>query len=522
MDADAVKQTAQTLTHKILVVDDEVGIRRGCDRVLRAEGHQVLLAENGEQGLAMLGRDPAIDLVLVDLRMPGMSGFDFLEQARQGAPETVFAVITAYATIESAVEATKRGAYDFIAKPFTPDDLLRLVHRALERVSLIRERNRLEAERRQRMEELAAEKGRLRTVIDCMADGVLVCNADERIVLFNPAAMNMLGTLPLSGAAELAAGAAGEAGGPDGTGGPGSLLPLIADASHERKHISTELRLRRAPQDYWVLANVEPVLEPESGRFLGTVSVLRDITELKRVEHLKAQFVNMVAHELRAPLAAVDGYMAAMEEGYVQDAEKRQEILSRSRKRIRALLDLVGDLLDVSRMETGTVRREIAPRKIDAILKEVAELMRPLADKGGIRLELECAAGLPPVDADGEELIRLFANLVSNAIKYNRAAGEVRITAGRDVAYVAVSVRDTGVGISREGLARLFSEFFREKTDKTKYVTGTGLGLSIVKRIVDFYNGRIDVESQPGKGSTFTVRLPCSAAAGTAGNPPAP
>jgi len=503
MDQPAANGNRKPRTHKILVVDDEVGIRRGCDRVLRSEGHQVLLAERGEQGLEILREHPEIDLVLVDLRMPGMNGFEFLDQAREGAPETVFSVITAYATIESAVEATKRGAYDFIAKPFTPDDLLRLVNRALERVTLIRERNRLEAERRQRMFELATEKGRLRTIIDCMADGVLVCNADERLVLNNPAALKMLGPMPS---------------GPD----PGlvtavscsELASMIAEASRDRKHLSTEVKLRGAPREDWVLANIAPVEDPESSRFLGTVSVLRDITELKRVEHLKAQFVNMVAHELRAPLAAVDGYLSAMEEGYVQDPKKQQDILGRSRQRIRALLDLVADLLDVSRMETGTVRREIAPRRIETVLREVAELMRSLAGQSGIAIELEVADGLPPVDADGEELIRLFGNLVNNAIKYNRKGGTVWIKAGREGHYLRTSVRDTGVGISQEGLERLFSEFFREKREENRYVTGTGLGLSIVRRIVDFYHGRIEVESELNKGSTFTVWLPCTGSSG--------
>lgn len=485
--------------HKILVVDDEIGIRKGCDRVLRSEGHEVLQAERGSEGIEILKAHPEIDLVLVDLRMPGMSGFEFLDEARSLAPETVFAVITAYATIESAVEATKRGAYDFIAKPFTPDDLLRLVNRALERVTLIRERNRLEAERRQRMLELAAEKGRLRTIVDCMADGVLVCNAEERVVLHNPAALKMLDCTPLGSeplpAREIPSSA---------------LVCLLEEASREKKCLSAEVKLRAGQAERWVLANVAPVLDPASGSFLGTVSVLRDVTELKRVEQLKAQFVNMVAHELRAPLAAVDSYLAAMEEGYVREPARQQEVLGRSRQRIRALLDLVADLLDVSRMETGTVRREIVALDLATVLKEVIELMKPMAEKAAVSLEFDGAPDLPPVAADREEMVRLFTNLVSNAVKYNRKGGLVRVTVDREGPYLRVAVRDTGVGIGKEGLDRLFSEFFREKKEATRHVTGTGLGLSIVKRIVDFYQGRIDVESEEGKGSTFTVRLPLS------------
>ncbi len=483
---------------KILVVDDEAGIRRGCDRVLRSEGYQVLMAEEGEQGLRILGQNPEIDLALVDLRMPGISGFDFIQRAREVAPETVFVVITAYATLEAAVEATKRGAYDFIAKPFAPDDLLRIVNRALERVTLIRQRNRLEAERRQRMLELATEKTRLRTVVDCMTDGVLVCNAEQLLVLHNPAALKLLDPVPCSPEPLLLRNVLECK----------ELVDMIEEASKTQTRQSNELQLEPSAAQEWVIANVAPVVEPGSRRLLGTVTVLRDITALKQVEQVKAQFVNMVAHELRAPLAAVDGFLSVLQEGYAQDPDKQQEILERSRKRIRALVDLVGDLLEMSRMEAGTVRREIAAQRIDAILEEVVGLMQPLAEQNGICIERRFAEELPPIEADREELIRLFNNLVSNAVKYNKSMGRVEIAVEEEGPFVKLRFADTGIGISEEGQKRLFTEFFREKSTEARHVVGTGLGLSIVKSIVDFYHGRIEVESELGKGSVFTVWLP--------------
>jgi two-component system phosphate regulon sensor histidine kinase PhoR len=488
----------QAESHKILVVDDEAGIRRGCNRVLQSQGHQVLLAENGEQGLEILREQPDVDLVLVDLRMPGISGFEVLQQGKDIVPETVFAMITAYATIEAAVEATKRGAYDFIAKPFTPDDLLRLVNRALERVRLIRERNRLDAERRQRMLELAAEKTQFRTVIDCMADGVIVCNAEQMLVLYNPAALKILSPVQ-SVQTPIAV---------DKVLKSRDLVKLISQVSTEQKRFSNEVRLDAGPGETWVLANVAPVVDSTSSQFLGTVTVLRDITEVKRIEQVKAQFMNMVAHELRAPLAAVDGYLSVLGEKYLQGREKQHEIINRSRQRISALVNLVDDLLNVARMEGGTVQREITPQQIDTVLKDVVDLMQPLANQNLIHLETQVPDRLPPIYADREELIRMFNNLVSNAIKYNKRDGSVLITAQQEGPYVKISVIDTGIGISRQGLNSLFSEFFREKTDETRLITGTGLGLSIVKRILDFYHGRIDVESEPDKGSTFTVWLP--------------
>ena len=482
-----------------MVVDDEVGIRKGCRRVLTAEGHEVFLAETAEEALEALAQHPEMNLTLVDLRMPGMGGLEFLIRARELAPEMVAVVITAYATLNTAIEAVKRGAYDFLAKPFTPDELLRVVNKALERAQLIRERNRLQAEREARMLELATEQSRTRTIINCMADAVLVSNTEGALVLHNPAALKVLPHLqpgrqvaPLGEVLE-----------------PAPLFEMIQEAADRHRRLAGEVQLTHLPEQVWVLAEVAPVLDEDSGRLLGTVTVLRDITERKRVEEANAQFVNMVAHELRAPLAAVDGYLSVMLQGLAPDPEKQRQMLSRSRERLGALLELVRDLLDVSRMEAATMRREIAPQQVGQVAAEVTELMQPLAAQKQVTLELQAPASLPAVEADREDLLRLLNNLVSNGIKYNRQGGRVAVSAVAEGLYVRMDIADTGVGISEEGRKRLFGEFFREKRPETAYVTGTGLGLSIVKRIVDFYHGRVAVQSKLAEGSTFSVWLPC-------------
>lgn len=490
--------TEAPLRRKLLVVDDEAGIRRGCQRVLAAAGHEVLAAESAEEALVLVSRHPDLEVILVDLRMPGLGGMELLTRLSEAAPDAVAVVITAYATLESAIEATRRGAYDFLAKPFTPEDLTQLVAKSLRRSELVQEHKRLQAERERRLLELATEQSRLRSIVNCMADAVLVCNTEGYLVLHNPAALKVLPRLqPGAGIPPLAEVLASD-----------DLAAIIHEAESSHTRLSRELQLPPELGGEWVLADVAPVTDEKSGSFLGTVTVLRDITELRRVEQVKAQFVNMVAHELRAPLAAIDGYLSVLQQGLAPTPEKAQEMMGRSRQRLKALLDLVADLLDVARMEAGTVRREIALQQPREILAEVLELMAPLAAERNVTLRNELPPTLPGIEADREELVRLFNNLISNAIKYNRPAGTVTVAGQADGPFVKISITDTGMGISEEGIRNLFTEFFREKRRETSHITGTGLGLSIVKRIVDYYHGRLEVQSQLDVGSTFTVWLP--------------
>lgn len=177
----------------ILVIDDEQIMRDGSSHILSKDGWQVLSAENGEQGLNLIqGQSGQIDVILLDLMMPGMSGMEVLDHIRAIDPNLLVIVITGYATVESAVEAMKKGAYDFISKPFTPDQLRIVVRRALEKRALQKEAEFLRREREKSLRDIATEKSKIRTIINCMGDGVVVCDRDGSIVLSNPAASRML------------------------------------------------------------------------------------------------------------------------------------------------------------------------------------------------------------------------------------------------------------------------------------------------------------------------------------------
>ncbi|MGC8835106.1 MAG: sensor histidine kinase, partial [Armatimonadota bacterium] len=260
--------------------------------------------------------------------------------------------------------------------------------------------------------------------------------------------------------------------------------------------------------DLVLMANVAAI-RSEQGEILGSVAVLRDITRLKEVERIKSQFVSMVSHELRAPVAAIQSYLDLMLSGLAgDDPEQRRHMLTRCSERAKALIALVDDLLQLSRMEAGRVARKLEPVALDDVVREVIELFQNQAAERGISLQLNSSCSVPPILADREDIARVVTNLISNAIKYNKEGGRVDLTVSCSDGYVRLDVADTGIGIPEQELPRIWEEFHRVKTPETRGISGTGLGLSIVKKIVDAHHGHLDVESKVGEGSVFRVYLP--------------
>ncbi len=486
----------------ILVIDDEQIMRDGSSRILSKDGWGVITAENGQLGLDVIkSRSEDIDVILLDLMMPGMSGMEVLDHIRAINPNLLVIVITGYATVESAVEAMKKGAYDFIPKPFTPDQLRIVVRRALEKRSLQKEAEFLRREREKSLRDIATEKSKVKTIINCMGDGVLVCDRDGCIVLTNPAAGRMLKVSETSLLGNFLSQCNLDA-----------ELSKTIDESLKAKDlsyssVSQEFSIGQ-PEEIFLRAHTAPV-RGDLGETMGSVTVLQDISHLKELDKMKSEFIAMVAHELRAPIAAVEQQLTVILSRMAGDvSEKQEKLLARAKERTRGLLNLIKDLLDLSKIEAGRMVQYKEPVTLQEIIQRVVDLMRVEAENKKIDLQFPAPSQNPLIHADRTSMEGVFTNLISNAIKYTPEGGKVWVTLAEEGGFAKASVSDTGIGIKKEDLSRIFDKFYRVRTVETRQIVGTGLGLSIVKSIVDAHLGSISVESEEGGGTTFTVLLP--------------
>ena len=482
-------------------MDDEKVVRDGCSRVLTGKGYNVTGAENGQEALALLEKT-GMDVILLDLKMPVMSGEEVLERIGACCPDIPVIIITGHGTVDTAVECMKQGAYDFITKPFQIDQFLLTVERAAEKRRLALEAQRLHEENIRNLYDLDLEKSRLKTIINCMANGVLVTNRNLEVVLHNPALMRLLeigapldNPVPLSRI--LDAGAFAE-----------TLLTIQAGHSGEGGVFSQELDVGNKT----VRAISAPALGRE-GLIAGTVTVLEDITAFKKLDQMKSDFVNMVAHELRSPLVSIRQQNSVLLEGLAGPLQEKQEqFISRGMQKIDALLELINDLLDMAKIEAGKAVQHQVPTDVGRIISDMVAFMEPRAREQ--QVSLHCAfKNLKPIQADPKRIGELFNNLITNAINYSPNGGRVSITAEGLGEYMEIKVSDTGVGIPKEELPKIFDKFYRVKSPKTRQVMGTGLGLSIVQGVVEAHRGTIDVESEVDQGTTFRILLPVIAEA---------
>lgn len=237
---------------------------------------------------------------------------------------------------------------------------------------------------------------------------------------------------------------------------------------------------------------------------------LRRMTREMQVtgKQIRFQFLSVLSHELKAPLNAIEGYLLMMQEKQLGDKiDDYQQVIDRSFQRIKGMRSLILDLLDMTRIESGQKEKKIERLNLREIAKTAIDTAKPMAIQRDISLKL-ISPDQVWLDADATEMEIICNNLISNAVKYNKAGGSVECILTQTENEVVFEVKDTGIGMTKEEVARLFQEFVRIKNEKTKEITGTGLGLSIVKKIVTTYAGTITVESTPDIGSKFIVKIP--------------
>ncbi len=485
---------------RVLVVDDEQDVRDGSERILTRIGFEVLKASRGDKALEVFA-ETEVSIVLLDLKMPGMDGMEVLKRIRNLDESILVIVITGYATVETAIEAMKQGAYDFIPKPFDPDQLRIVVNRAAERIRLTREAERLEQERKRTLSDLDTEKSRIHTIIEHLPNGVMVTNSRGQVVLMNPAAKQLLDLAPgLTVGNQIR----------DYLPNDG-LCDLVLEIS-QGKYVDfddlPDYEFAIAGKKY-LLAKGQPVLG-EKKECLGAVVNIVDITAMKVMDQLKSEFVAKVSHELRSPLSTIHEQLALVIRDMLGNAsEYDQHILTRAREKTRGLISLIGDLLDLSRIEEGLIGQEPKPVRLEELLENILDFLKTRAEGKGLSLTLQLPDDpLPELTADPLALESIFGNLITNAINYTQDGGKIKVEVDMAGINVRVKVIDNGFGIADKYLEKIFERFYRVKDEKTRYITGTGLGLPIVKGLVDSMNGFINVESTPGKGSTFTVLLP--------------
>ena len=381
MQTDAARETLmdpQQVTLQVVMVDDEEALCRGVRRIIeryRVHVPDVLVDvtfafryfTTGEDFLVYLSEGGVVDLLLLDLKLPGVGGMDVLDALSGQGREVLTIMITAYATFETAVKATKLGAYDFLAKPFTPEEMRYALRKATSQLILSKQARKLAEEKRQ--------------------------------VRFN--------------------------------------------------------------------------------------------------------FISVLAHELKAPLNAVEGYLNILR---TTEEDQNLQMVERSIVRVDGMKKLIGDLLDLTRIESGQRERVIRRLDLRELAKASMELFAVDAERRGIVMELDAEPGVELM-ADAGEAEIVLNNLISNAVKYNRDGGSVAVRLARKGDGVRIAVSDTGIGLAPDEAAKLFNEFTRIKNEHTVKILGSGLGLSTVRKIANMYDGDAEVASEPGAGSTFAVTL---------------
>lgn len=331
-----------------------------------------------------------------------------------------------------------------------------------------------------------------KAIFAAMQDPLLVIDEQRHLVLFNRAAHELFSI--------------------DQTSLGGPLLdtlrdPIIDEAVGKGLHEGTMFRREMVLRDrHWQVTSMP--MRDDAGVATGAVVVFHEITELKRAEEIRRDFVASVSHELRTPLSILRGYIETLLDDPKMHRGETADILRVMEKHSNRLQALIEDLLTLGKLESRTPELRLEKIDIETFLSRMVSEWQKKFGAKKLNVALEVAANVPPIFADEFRLEQLFANLLDNAQKYSKSGSEVRLRAENRNHEVALSISDEGIGIGKEDLPRIFERFYRADKGRSREHGGTGLGLSIVKHIAQLHGGSVEAESDLGKGTTIRVMLP--------------
>ena len=501
---------------KIVVIDDEKIVTSAFSTLLKVEGFSdAHFFNNPKEALEFL-KENTPDIIISDFLMPEMNGLEFLSEAKKLHSEVSRILLTGYADKENAIRAINEvGLYRYIEKPWNNDDLIINIKNGIERsylLSQLRQKiSELEIAKKelenysQNLEKIVEERtadlnqsnAKLTGIITYCADGIIIVDEDGIIEQVNPACENLIGLVNEK-----------------------IVKSSIDDFMFSKKtFISKELHQVEEQElflrDFYIknpLSNAIVPVEISFARinpddeFKRFVGVIRDVTEQKKSDRLRDDFIATLTHDLRTPLLAAIQTLKFFLEGAVGEIDDKQRLLlSTMQKSNEDLLGLVNALLEVYKYDAEKLTLNKTDFNIYELVKLVFDELKPLADNKKIDFSIDCADNSIDINADRSELRRVICNLCGNAINYTPEEGKVVITIKNEANDLIFSVSDTGCGIPSEDIPNMFQRFSQGTSKKRS--AGTGLGLYLSRQIIESHGGKIWLESKINKGSEFSFIL---------------
>jgi two-component system, OmpR family, phosphate regulon sensor histidine kinase PhoR len=494
---------------RILLVEDDRLDQMAFKRMVKEENlpYDYTIAGSVSQAGVILNGEK-FDLIFVDYLLGDGTAFDLLDSIVD--TPTVFA--TGTGSEELAVKAMKAGASDYLIKDparnylkVLPEIVKHAIRHKKDKDELKQYHEKLVDLVKERTEQLAEEKELLAVTLSSMGDAVIAVDAENRITLFNKAAEQLTGWRfeevhykPVDCVIKIV----------------NEQTKKTADSPIDRVLESREIEsgtgndalIARNGRECPITATAAPIRKND-GTMTGIVMVLHDVSQQREIDRMKSDFISSVSHELRTPLTSIKAYAETMIEDRNMSDDTKHEFLQIINEESDRLTNLINGILDISKIEAGTIEIIRKPVNIALVAKRAAESLEHVASKKKIQLKTDIAEHLPEITGDENKMYSMITNLINNAIKFTPENGTVSVSAKLVNNELVIKVSDTGMGIPKDDLNKIFGRFYRVNRPG-KQIQGTGLGLAIVKEIVLRHDGRIDVESEIEKGSTFTVYLP--------------